>query len=396
MRERLYLILILLLSGGMLTYGTQTLSISADEADIFFSQTNIAHYLALYSTEWFGKSDFTLRLPFILLHLASMVLLYKIGKIFLKKRFDRILSIAIYAFLPGVNSVALLVNNSVVVIFITLLFTYLYLLEYKIASHAVLILSLFIDNSFAIFYIALFVYALANRKIDLLLLTLILFGASMYLYGFDTGGKPKGYFVDTLGIYAAVFSPLLFLYFIYAMYRILIKEEKNLLWYISFFSLVVSLILSLRQKLLLEDFAPFVVLAIPLMIKVFFNSYRVRLPAFRKLHTLFFAIVLSSLFLNTLASYLHQPLYTLMDEPTKHFAVKYHVAKELAEELKAKGITKVLVKDERMALRLKFYDIERGGIYKLLSHKEIEEGYEQIDITYYGVVVKTFYLYRIG
>ena len=396
MRERLYLILILLLSGGMLTYGTQTLSISADEADIFFSQTNIAHYLALYSTEWFGKSDFTLRLPFILLHLASMVLLYKIGKIFLKKRFDRILSIAIYAFLPGVNSVALLVNNSVVVIFITLLFTYLYLLEYKIASHAVLILSLFIDNSFAIFYIALFVYALANRKIDLLLLTLILFGASMYLYGFDTGGKPKGYFVDTLGIYAAVFSPLLFLYFIYAMYRILIKEEKNLLWYISFFSLVVSLILSLRQKLLLEDFAPFVVLAIPLMIKVFFNSYRVRLPAFRKLHTLFFAIVLSSLFLNTLASYLHQPLYTLMDEPTKHFAVKYHVAKELAEELKAKGINKVLVKDERMALRLKFYDIERGGIYKLLSHKEIEEGYEQIDITYYGVVVKTFYLYRIG
>jgi len=76
--------------------------------------------------------------------------------------------------------------------------------------------------------------------------------------------------------------------------------------------------------------------------------------------------------------------------------VKYHVAKELAEELKAKGITRVLVKDERMALRLKFYDIERGGVYKLLSHKEIEEGYEQIDIVYYGVVVKTFYLYRIG
>lgn len=396
MRERLYLILILLLSGGMLMYATQTLSISADEADIFFNQTNIAHYLAFYSTEWLGKSDFTLRLPFVLLHLASIVLLYKIGKLFLKKPFDRILSIAVYAFLPGVNSVALLVNNSVVVIFITLLFTYFYLLEYKIASHAVLILSLFIDNSFAIFYIALFVYACANRKIDLLLLTLILFGASMYLYGFDTGGKPKGYFVDTLGIYAAVFSPLLFLYFIYAMYRILIKEEKNLLWYISFFSLVVSLILSLRQKLLLEDFAPFVVLAIPLMIKVFFNSYRVRLPAFRKLHTLFFAIVLGSLFLNTLASYLHQPLYTLMDEPTKHFAVKYHVAKELAEKLKAKGITRVLVKDERMALRLKFYDIERGGIYKLLSHKEIEEGYEQIDIAYYGVVVKTFYLYRIG
>lgn len=396
MRERLYLILILVLSGGILTYGTQTLSISGDEADIFFHGTNIAHYLALYSTEWLGKSDFTLRLPFIMLHLASIVLLYKIGKLFLKKRFDRVLSIAVYAFLPGVNSVALLVNNSVVVIFITLLFTYLYLLEQKLASHVLLIASLFVDNSFAIFYIALFVYAFANRKIDLLLLTVILFSASMYLYGFDTGGKPKGYFVDTLGVYAAVFSPLLFLYFIYSMYRILIKEEKNLLWYISFFSLVVSLILSLRQKLLLEDFAPFVVLAIPLMIKVFFNSYRVRLPAFRKLHTVFFTIVLGSLFLNTLASYLHQPLYTLMDEPAKHFAAKYHIAKELAEALKAKGVTNVALKDERMALRLRFYGIERGNLYKLLTHKEIEEGYEQIDISYYGVIVRTFYLYKIG
>jgi hypothetical protein len=45
------------------------------------------------------------------------------------------------------------------------------------------------------------------------------------MYSFDTGGKPKGYFLDALGVYAAIFSPLLFLYFIYSMYRILIKEE---------------------------------------------------------------------------------------------------------------------------------------------------------------------------
>ena len=396
MRERLYLILIVLLSGGMLTYGTQTLSISADEAEVFFNGTSVAHYVAVYATQLLGKSDFTLRLPFILFHLASIVLLYKIGKLFLKKRLDRVLSIAIYAFLPGVNSVALLVNNSVIVIFITLLFTYLYLLEYKILSHGILILSLFVDNSFVIFYIALFAYAAANRKIDLLLLTLILFGTSLYLYGFDTGGKPKGYFVDTLGVYAAVFSPLLFIYFIYAMYRILIKEEKNLLWYISFFSLVVSLVLSLRQRLLLEDFAPFVVLSIPLMIKVFFNSYRVRLPAFRQWHRLVFGIVIGLLFLNTAVSYLHQPLYRFMEEPAKHCAIKYHIAKELAENLKAKGITKVMLKDDKMALRLQFYDISRGGGYKLSTHKEVDGGYEMIPISYYGVVVKTFYLYPIG
>ncbi|ARU49313.1 hypothetical protein Sdiek1_2160 [Sulfurospirillum diekertiae] len=217
---------------------------------------------------------------------------------FLKKRIDRIVSVAIYAFLPGVNGVALLVNSGIVVIFFSLLFTYLYLREWKVASHIVLIACLFVDNSFAIFYIALFVYALMKRKTDLLILTLILFSASMYLYGFDTGGKPRGYFIDTLGVYAIVFSPLLFLYFVYAMYRILIKEEKNLLWYISFFSLVVSLLLSLRQKLLLEDFAPFVVLSVPLMVKVFFNSYRVRLPAFRKLHTFFLYLSAHNTFLS--------------------------------------------------------------------------------------------------
>lgn len=396
MRERLFLLLILLISSALLTYGAQSISISYDEAYTFFNGNDLVHYLAVYSTQLLGQSDFALRLPFMLLHLVSIILLYKIGKLFLKKRIDRIVSVAIYAFLPGVNGVALLVNSGIVVIFFSLLFTYLYLKEWKVASHIVLIICLFVDNSFAIFYIALFVYALMKRKTDLLIVTLILFSASMYLYGFDTGGKPRGYFIDTLGVYAIVFSPLLFLYFVYAMYRILIKEEKNLLWYISFFSLVVSLLLSLRQKLLLEDFAPFVVLSVPLMVKVFFNSYRVRLPAFRKLHTFFFVLVLITLFTNTMLSFFNKPLYALMNEPSRHFAINYNIAKELATELKARDIHKVITKDDKMALRLKFYNIERGGAYKLTNQKEIEEGFEQVDIAYYGKTVRTFYLYRIN
>ncbi|QIR75234.1 glycosyltransferase family 39 protein [Sulfurospirillum diekertiae] len=396
MRERLFLLLILVISSALLTYGAQSISISYDEAYTFFNGNDLVHYLAVYSTQLLGQNDFALRLPFILLHLTSIILLYKIGKLFLKKRIDRIVSVAIYAFLPGVNGVALLVNSGIVVIFFSLLFTYLYLKEWKVASHIVLIICLFVDNSFAIFYIALFVYALMKRKTDLLIVTLILFSASMYLYGFDTGGKPRGYFIDTLGVYAIVFSPLLFLYFVYAMYRILIKEEKNLLWYISFFSLVVSLLLSLRQKLLLEDFAPFVVLSVPLMVKVFFNSYRVRLPAFRKLHTFFFILVLITLFINTMLSFFNKPLYAFMNEPSKHFAINYNIARELANELKARDIHKVITKDDKMALRLKFYNIERGGAYKLMNQKEIEEGFEQIDIAYYGKTVRTFYLYRIN
>lgn len=396
MRERFFLIIVLVLSGLLLGFATQGISIGYYEAVSYFEENGIVHYLAYYSTKLFGQNDFTLRLPFIILHLCSIVLLYKIGKLFLKKHIDRIVSVAIFALLPGVNSVAILVNTGVVVIFFTLLFTYLYLREYRIFFQLVLISTLFIDNSFIILYVALFAFALMKRKIDLLLLAIILFGTSLYLYGLDIGGRPKGYFVDTLGIYAAVFSPLLFFYFVYAMYRILIKEEKNILWYVSFFSLIVSLLLSLRQRLALEDFAPFVVLSIPLMVKVFFNSYRVRLPEFRKWHTFAFSLVILSLITSTALTFYNKPLYALMKEPSKHFAINYNIAKELAMQLKSKGINAVILKDDKMALRLKFYGIKQGGNYKLSAKKEIEEGYEPITISYWGKDVQTFYLYQIN
>lgn len=125
MKERLYLTLVLLFSGAMLAYGTQTLSIILDEAEIFYDGNTIAHYLATYSTAWFGQmiSHFVYRLSFFIWLLLFFCA--KNWKTFLKQRLDRVLSIAIYACLPGVNSVALLVNNSSVVIFITLLFVYL-------------------------------------------------------------------------------------------------------------------------------------------------------------------------------------------------------------------------------------------------------------------------------
>lgn len=76
-----------------------------------------------------------------------------------------------------------------------------------------------------------------------------------------------------------------------------------------------------------------------------------------------------------------------MEEPAKHFAIKYHIAKELAQNLKAKGITKVMpFKDDKMALRLQFYDISRGGGYVFYTQKEVDGGYEMIPISYYGVV----------
>ncbi len=394
MKETNLVLLVIVTSILFLLYGVSSLSIRYEEALILFDGTSLVHYLVYFSTKLFGQTDLALRLPFILLHIASIVLLYKIGKLFLKRKTDRVVSIALYAMLPGVNSAALLVNGAYIAIFLTLLFVYLYMYEYKKLSFVILLVALFADNSFAILYLSLFFYSIFNKEKQLLWISLTLFGISMYMYGFDTGGKPKGYFLDTLGVYATIFSLFLFLYFVYALYRILIKEEKNLLWYISFSTLVFSLVLSLRQKLLLEDFASFVVIAIPLVVKVFFNSYRVRLPQHRKYHNIAFGVVFTFLILNLAVTYFNKPLYYFIKEPSKHLAYKYHIAKDLAKILKEKNIIHINIQDPKLALRLKFYGIKNGGIYNLAQSNLKKTIYKKIDIKYFGKIVKSFYLYK--
>lgn len=394
MKELYLVLLVIVTSTLLLLYGVNSLSIRYEEAVILFDGNSLVHYLVYYSTKIFGQTDLALRLPFILLHIVSLILLYKIGKLILKRKLDRVISIALYAMLPGVNSAAILVNGAYVVIFLTLLFIYLYMYGFKKASYLVLFLSLFADNSFAILYLSLFFCSVFTKEKHLLWISMTLFGLSMYIYGFDTGGKPRGYFLDTLGIYAAVFSLFIFVYLIYVLYRILIKEEKNLLWYISFSALLISLILSFRQKLLLEDFAPFVVISIPLMVKVFFNSYRVRLPMHRKYHNITFSVVFAFLFINLIISYFNKPLYYVVKEPSNHVAYKYHVVKDLAKILKEKNIYNINTENKKLALRLKFYGIEHGGTYKLSSSNLKKVDFEQIDIKYFDKIIESFYLYR--
>ena len=49
-------------------------------------------------------------------------------------------------------------------------------------------------------------------------------------------------------------------------------------------------------------------------------------------------------------------MYVFTKNPQKHFVYNYHTAKDLALELKEKGIKRIKT-DEDMQLRLKFYGI---------------------------------------
>jgi hypothetical protein len=302
--------------------------------------------------------------------------------------------------LPGVLSASLLVNSAIIVTFLTLLYLYYYKLTNK-HSYLILFIYVFIDNSFAILFLALFFYSLKNvkniedakdKKNILLWVSLILFILSMYIYGFTTAGKPRGFFLDTFAIYASIFSPLLFIYFFYSIYRIGFKEkEKSLTWYISTTALLVSFLFSFRQRVYIEDFAPYVVISLPFMLRIFFHSYRVRLKEFRKNHNIAVFLVLFMLFVNVFFTIINKPLYIILPNAKKHFVYKYHFVKELAEEMKRNEIDYISSNDKELLLRLRFYGISEGEKY-FISLDKVPAYKKKIIISYYDKKLYEVYI----
>lgn len=352
---------ILILFLGVLIFIANSLSISYKEALIFFEDNSILYYLIHFSTSIFGENNIALRLPFIFFYAASVVYMYKLTHNYFKNENDRLISIFIFMFLPGILGASLLVNSSIIVIFCVVYYLYYYK-EHHQHNYYLLLGYAFIDNSFAVLFLALFFYAFFNKQEHqrLLWISLALFTLSMYLYGFETSGKPKSHFLDMFAIYASIFSPVVFLYFFYAIYRIGIKGKKSIYWFVSTTALAFSLLLSFRQRIYIEDFAPFVVVAIPLMMKLFFHSLRVRLPVFRKKYYTLGCAALLFLFLNTFVILFNKPLYLILDDAKKHFVYPYHFANEIALILKENSINEVASNDKELLLRLKFYGIESG------------------------------------
>lgn len=384
---------LLFLTFILLFKATYSLSISYKEALNVFVNNSVLSLITNTSIYILGQNDLALRLPFILFYTFSVIIMYKITENYFKYEKDRYISIIVFMVLPGVLSASLLVNSAIVIIFFTLLYLYYYH-KYNKHSYLLLLLFLFIDNSFAILYLALFFYSLKNKDTKLIYFSLILFSFSMYIYGFSTGGKPRGFLVDTFAIYATVFSPFLFLYFLYTMYRSWIKDERTLIWYISITALLLSLLFSFRQRIYIEDFAPYVVISLPYMLKTFFHSYRVRLKEFRTKYNILAFLIVLMLSINVILTFVNKPLYLILPNPNKHFVYQYHFIKELVEELSSRGITSITTDDQELALRLKFYHINRGDEY-FLTLKNYDYPSERISIKYYGKEVFVAYLIKL-
>ncbi len=348
----------------LLLYSASKLGIGPEEAKILYSSNGLLHFLST-SLLRLASNEVVVRIPTMILSLINLVLFYKLAQSYLRKKDDALLASILFSLLPAVIATSVIINKAPLIIFATLVYLLLRKQQEQYA-HPLAILLLFVDKAFAVLFLSVALFYLYYHKKRRALFYFFLFAVSLMIYGFDIGGKPKNYFLDTIAVLSAIFSPLMFLYFFYTIYRILIKEQKDILWFIAGTSFLFALFLSFRQKIHLEDFAPFMVLGVILMVRTFFSSYRVRLEKYRKKLKISFAVVVGVMILNDIVL-IDNSLLFATTSPKKHFAYYYYMPKLLAKALQKEGIKCIDANSPTLQLQLQFYGIGFCSTHKLFD-----------------------------
>ncbi len=386
MNRGFILFLILGLDALMLIFQIDELSISYNEALLLSTDFSFLQRLIKSSIFIFGQNDFALRFPMILLHISSAILLYKISSKYLHVERNRIWLLLIFVLLPGVMSSAIIVNSAGLILFGLLLFVYIYENYPVLFIYPLLFFYMLIDGNFVYLFAALALFSIYKKNRNFLLFNIALVLASLSIYGVDMHGSPKGYFLNSLGLYAAIFTPIIFIYLFYVLYRRFLTRDIDILWFISTTALIFSLLLSFRQRIGIEYFAPYLILALPLIAQTFEHSYRVRLNIFRKNYKLAFMVSLALLLINSSAVLFNKYLYQVIKEPKKHFSYNLHVAKELSQELKKRGVSCVDT-NKKMSKRLAFYGVTKCNNYLLQENLPTLRNLDSVTIGYKDRVV---------
>ena len=345
----------------LLWYGIEFLSFSIVEVksiQYFWPLKYILHF----SFSLFGHNDFALRFPQIVISFLSSVLFLKISEDYFEKRSDIFFNLVIFLLIPGFIISSLIVNKSIYLIFCTLLFIYFYK-HYRFFSYLLLILYVFLDYSFISLYFALVFFAIYKKDTKFLFFVLLLLAVNANFFDYRITGKPRGYFLDVLGTYILIFSPFVFIYFLYTLYKGFFFR-KDIIFFISVFSFFLSILLSFRQRIKIDDFAPYVLPYVIFMVKIFLSSYRVRLPVFRKWYRILFVFLFTTLVIFDIALFLNR--YT----PARGLSGSFYFIRPLSKELKQKRIDNVKCNNEYFCGALYFYGLKKGNKYYLFYEKK--------------------------
>lgn len=308
------------------------------EANILYSPNITLESFLVQHISRYLHSPWGMRLPFFLLSLGSIYLYRKLLEAYFTLNDSYYnLSFIIFLLIPGVTLSFIIVNYATIPIFLTLLVIYAYKREYFALLLITLVLLFFTHSAQFVLYLALALYSLQLKRYWLIAVAalFIILSSAASKYGID--GVPRGHLIQLIGIYAAIFSPMLFLAVVYALYKVAIKGSKDILWYIAATAFSTSILLSIRQAIKITDFAPFIVIAVPLVVLTFKNSLAVRLKIFRKIYYWVCYIILIVLLLETLILFLHYPLYKI--SPSKEWLLDTSIYKvpQIVENLKKDG-----------------------------------------------------------
>jgi len=276
-------------------------------------------------------------LPFFLGSL-NLYLYYRLLEGYFDREEDRRFAVVLFALLPGVIVSSVLLNDAIFALSLTLLFLLGYREGKLWVQVGTLLLLLSTDTAVFSLYLAVALYAYIHRQRPLALLAGVLFFAALWVGLFEFGGKPRGHLPELFGIYAALFSPLFFIYYFYALYRTALVGPRDLYWSIAFTALVLSILLSIRQQILIVDFSPYLLVGSMIPVAVYLRSLRARMRRFQRGYRIAGAVVMATLILSSLSVVFHQPIYRLLGEPKWYFmAVPYRYAQKAREFQASEG-----------------------------------------------------------
>lgn len=394
MKTKFLLILLLLGDASILLFQVSQLSISYYET-LFLTHNTFLSNIINFSLNIIPNKDFALRIPIIFLHLLSSLLLFAISKKYIQKDKDRLWLVLIFILLPGVISSAIVVNEASLIIFGLFLFAFIDQKQKKYLLYPLLLSYAFIAQDFVYLFLSLIFYALYSKNKQCLFVNTTALLLSLYNFTFIIKGIPSNHFLDLIGIYSAVFSPIIFLYIFYVLYRRYLLKDIDKIWFIASFVLLYSFILSFRQHIYIEHYAPYIMLALPLAANSFLLSYYVRLKKFRKSYKIIFTFSLVLLILNSIIVLYNKEIYPFLKQPSKHFAYTMHIAKELANELHKNNINCINT-TKKMQPRLKFYNIDYCKTFLLQERTKISKPFLNVEISYKNKIVYKGYVTKIN
>jgi len=339
-------------------YLASTIPIGPHEANVYYSDRDLLYSLT-HMCEGHFNNFLTFRIPFVFFGLLNIPLFFTMSQLYFEKTEESYLATSLYLLLPGIITSTILVNISVLVITLVLFFIIFYEKKIIWGQALSMLVLLFIHDASIIFFMALAIFFAIKKENKLFLISIIFLATSLVFFnGLVIGGRPEGEFLQLFGLYMALFSPLVFLYFFYSLYRIWLREEKDILWYISSIAFVFSILLSLRQQVDMTDFAPYVIVSVVLMLVTSRKSVYVRLPQFQSSYRLGFNLLFGSLLISAGIIIFHQFFFTILDDKSKHFAYPFYEPYWQVLELREIGQNCYTVSNKKVQYQLKYYGIE--------------------------------------